>query len=890
MSLIGRVRNRFRAIGARARLEREMQEEMLAHIEQAAKRFEARGMSPRDALLAARREFGQLGVVQEDARDARGARWLDALGGDVRFAFRYFARTPVTTATIVLTLTLGIGVTAAAFAIFTGVMSRPAPGVPDDSRLVMIRGISTADGRLSPRFLSYPELMDYARRPEFASVAGWAVSAVVIERNGETAGTAIAQYVTPNLFSTLGLRLSAGSGFVQSKADDHAPPELTAILAHSYALEMFGSAQNAVGQNVRVNGTPVRISGVAPPRFIGAVRGEIPRKLWIPVSAWPLLENLGSDAFTDRRTVAFSAIARLSDGVMIESTLPQVQLIASRAAAQWPRLATSPRRGPPAFAADVVPLRGDLDVRGYRSEDYMLGAMFAALVLLILLVCTTTVGSLLVGGAVIRRHEIGVRLAIGASRRRLVRQLLTESSLLALAGGAAGLAVYWGVCRILRDRLVDVDIDPSWTTALATAVFAMLAALLCGLSPALHATRVALSGVLKDSSMGATVRSRLQRTFVVAQIGLTQPLLVGLAMTLTVIMREADRAGTIQLGETVVEAQFDIYGAATRADSTRMPAVIRRLAGLPGVTAVLPRTGGYRVMRFHFPSGDGGERVINLRTHEVPPGYFKAMDIPLVSGREFTIDDRQSGLGPIIIGSDFATQLFGSEDPIGRRLAFPSMEKEGEKEQVTIIGVVPVDLVGRSEAGNGYRVFSGLYARRPSVLLIRTASPADPMIPTLRAVARAEAPMIPIRSMKTLAQIEREQRKEIIQATGASAAGGMIALMLAAIGLYAVVALSVGQRRREIGIRISLGAQPREVVALFFRSGLKVSLLGLIIGLPLSAAALKVLSTQAGMPRTNMSAIAVSVALIVVTVAALASWLPARRAAGVDPMIALRDG
>lgn len=893
MSFIGRIRNRVRAAAARPRLEREMQEEMRAHIAQAAERFRARGMEEQEALLSARREFGNVGVVQEEARDARGARWIESVIGDLRHAARHFARTPVMAGTIVLILTLGIGVSAAAFAIVSGILTRPAPGVPADERLVTIRGIQVDDGRRYARGVSYPELMEYAHLPAFADVAGWATSMVVIEFAGQEAGTALAHFVTPNFFRTLGLRVSPGTAFAQSRFDDHAVPELTAIIGHLYAIDKFGVAEAAVGKMLKVNGVNVVIIGVAPPRFIAALGDRDARTLWLPVSAWPLIDRLNGDTFTNRADASFFTAARLRDGVSLRQAMPAVELVASRAANALPRRTSGKPRQ---FAADVAPLRGDVRIESSSSGNIQTVSLITGLVLLILLVCTTTVSSLLVGGAVARRHEIAVRLALGASRARIVRQLLTESALLAFAAGVAGLAVYVVICRGLRGSITDLDIDPTWATALATALFAMATSIICGLSPALHATRDGVSGALKDSSGNTTVKARLQRVFVVAQIALTQPLLVGLAMMIAIVAREANRGATRTLAEHVVLAEFDNWSAASRADN-RMPAVIERLSALPGVVKVIPQVTGYRILKVEAPAtGASAARRFSIRTHLIPPGYFQGMDVPLRRGREFMWSDTTVAVTPIVIGSDFAAQAFGNADPVGKRLAALTWEGTQRIGEFEVVGVVAVADIGSSEFGSGIRVFTpmgGPFAvpnSKPDALLIRTRTPAAPLISTFQEIARAEAPMMPARTMKTLGQIDRDTRSEIIEATGASAAGGIIALFLASIGLYAVVALSVSQRRREIGVRVALGAQPRQVVAMFFRNGLRVSLIGLLIGLPLSAAALKILGSQVGVPRTNMPAIAAAVALAVVVVASLASWIPARRAAGVDPLVALRDG
>lgn len=891
MSLIGRIAKRVRAGAARSRLEREMQEEMAAHVEQAAERYRARGMSDQDALLAARREFGNVGVLQEEARDARGARWIESALGDMRHALRQYGRTPLLAGTIVLTLTLGIGVSSAAFSVVAGVLTRPAPGVPDDAALVTIRGIQVEDGRRSGRAVSYPELIEYSRVSSFTEIAGVAGSLGVIEVESQPAGTAAVQFVTPNYFRALGVPLSAGTGFAQSKVDDHKVPEMTAVIARLYAAQQFGVAENAVGKTIRVNGLPVRINGVAGPRFVDPFGKSEHRTIWMPVSAWPLIDPRGGAVFLDPTEGQFQIVGRLRDGQSPERATPAVQLVAARARMSSRSAADSRGRGP-VLDADVVRLRGDTRVKSAsgRNELYIAVAGITACVLLILLVCTTTVSSLLVGAAVSRRHEIAVRLALGASRGRIVRQLLTENVLLAAVAGAAGLVVFAAISRGLHDSITDLDFDPTWGTALATAGFALATAFLCGLSPALHATREGLAGVLKDSSTNSTVKSRLQRVFVVTQIALTQPLLLGLAVAIAVVMREGGHTPAQRIGEHVVRARFDVWSAAARSGD-RLPAVMHRIASMPGVVSVLSSASGFRRFKIEVPAQG---RQASARTEQIASGYFKAMDIHLVRGREFIDADTVPRISPVIVGSDFAKAAFGDADPIGRRLA--TYGSSGQPVgSVEVVGVVSASDIGESEYGEGIRIFSpnGGPLAAPmanNAILIRTAGLAEPLIGTFREIARVEAPLMPLTDMETLAQVERDTRSEIVEAASAAAVGGGITLFLASIGLYAVVALGVGQRRREIGVRISLGARPSQVVALFFRGGLRVSLLGLAIGLPLSAAFLALAGSQVGIPRANLPVIAALVAITVVVVASLATWIPARRAAGVDPLIALRDG
>jgi len=888
----------------RGRMEREMHDEMAAHIAQATERFMARGMSERDARFAARREFGQLGAVQDDAREARGGQWLDSLAADLKYAFRYFARTPLTTITIVLTLALGIGFSSATFSVINGILTRPAPGVPDDPALVKIRGISNA--RPYARRLSYPELSAYAGLTDkFASVVGWVTSGVVVDLGDKDLGVlrARAHFVTPNYFGTLGIRLAAGRGFDQSRFDDRFPPELTAIVSDAFASEQFGGARGAVGKQVKVNDVAVTIVGVGPPHFNGPVQSGEPRTLWLPLSSWQPVARVSDEIFANPNAESFEALARLRRNVTLAEALPAVRVVAARADAEARAQTERTSTG----TADVVRLRGLMEVTGRYDDELGPGvAAFTAIALLILLVCTTTVNSLLVGAAVARRYEIGVRLALGASRRRVVRQLLTEIAILALAGGALGMWAFGALTRLVEVAKDGFDVSPNWATTGFTVLYAVLTATLCGLSPALHATRVGLSDVLKDRPGGTAGRSRLQRTFVVAQVAIAQPLMVILAAVISSVVSGIEPTRNATLRERLLVAEFDTYVGFNSKAPDRMPGLVRRLADLPGVAAVLPVGLGQGRISLELPSSrsSGDHEVPPGRSSavvfDVPPGYFRAVEAPIVRGREFVASDTTLSVTPVVIAESLAVALFRSSDPIGRRLFRVSPYDERPAE-VEVVGVVRMEhetntLDYESDLAPVFVPFR----RREgpclttcilgTKLLIRTTGPAEPLMPTVMAVAREEARMVPLIRMRTLAQGDRLRRSSRLEATAVVAGCGVVALILASIGLYAMVSVAVGQRRREIGIRLALGAHARQVVRMFFRSGLRVTLLGLALGLPLSVVGLLAILTQIDdLPRDSVPAVAALVTLAVVGVASLASWLPARRAAGVDPMAALRS-
>jgi hypothetical protein len=477
---------------------------------------------------------------------------------------------------------------------------------------------------------------------------------------------------------------------------------------------------------------------------------------------------------------------------------------------------------------------------------------------------------------------------------------VTEVFILALAGGALGLWVFGVLLRLVEVTNDGFDVSPDWKTTAFMIVYAVVTATLAGLSPALHATRAGLSDVLKDSSSATTRRSRLQGTFVVAQIAIAQPLMVVLAAVIINIASKIPSANVVALRERIVVADLDAYiGSALKAPD-RTPALVRRLGELPGVVTVLPVGDGQGRSMLELPRSSAPEDSAAPRfrhvasAYDVPPGYFRTVEAPIVRGRDFVASDTALAVTPVIINEQLATLLFRSSDPIGRRLARVSLDGRQRDDRPTELEVVGVVRMEYETNSLGYP--SDLppmfvpHRRQPGDgrFLLRTAGPAEPLIPTMISTIRDEARLLPVRRIGTLAQGDRERRSSRLEVAGSVAGAGMITLLLAAIGLYAMVGLAVGQRRREIGIRVALGANTREVVNMFFKGGLRVAMLGLALGLPLSVVGLAILAQKAGMIWIQLPVAGTIVTTAVVSVAALASWLPARRAAGVDPMVALR--
>jgi hypothetical protein len=427
-------------------------------------------------------------------------------------------------------------------------------------------------------------------------------------------------------------------------------------------------------------------------------------------------------------------------------------------------------------------------------------------------------------------------------------------------------------------------------------MFAIGTGVLFGVSPALHATRVGVATAIRDSGAGATSRSRLQRSFVVAQIVLSQPLLVLLALLLAAALPDG-KPMPISVRDHVALAGFRPLtrtGSANQRQAV-VADLIPSLSQQPEVTGVEPEASAFAVRNIVLPrgvrAGDATKgHVIRVHVEGAAPGYFEILEVPIVLGRDISLADTAGAAYAIVIGSDLARAIWGDANPIGNKLASTDW-RAGARDSITMVVVGVFDASHPTTRGSEERVYTANGKQwRKDALLIRTRGPARGTIPSLRTGIRAAASSLPITRIETLADITDRDRRQNLQLMAAVAAAGALALLVASIGLYGVVSLAVGQRRREIGIRIALGGRPSRVAGMFFASGVRLSALALLIGLPISTAAVRVALSEGIIiaPTFNVPLIGLSIAVLVLIVASAASWFPARRAATVDPSLALR--
>jgi predicted permease len=829
---------------------------------------------------------------------------------DLRFGLRHFRRTPVTTITMILVLAIGIGVNSALFIVLSSVTSRPPAGISRDKALVRIRTLqrsSRGDVDLFQRDASYPEFQDYAARTDlFATVIATSSTDAVLDGVTEGGGPAAVpvEFVSPGYFAALGVRLEIGAGLPSEQAGASSP-EPVVVIGTALWNDRFHAAADVVGKTLRLGGVSLTVVGVAPWPFGGTGGGTT---LWVPLSLRPTILRGGFGMLSSRDSLLLTLFARMRPGVNAERATGIVQTIARRS-----NEAISPDRRPFLGTADLVPIRIDNRYPDEEKDLREVAAAAATVTLLILVITCLNVSALLVGSGVARSGEIAIRRSLGAPRSRIVRQLLTENAVIALGGGTLGLLLLrWLLATSqLTTSTGGVDLTVGWDTTLFTLVFAIGTAILFGVSPALHATRVSASETMKRSATHAgTSRSRLQRAFVIAQIALTQPLLVGLGIMLGDVIHQLGHHEAPGIRDRIIPAEI-VWTNGRQWDTTTAAALALedRFRGVPGVVAVVRQPNEYHIDRFSVHPADrkagANDEKINTRVDGVAPGYFALMDIPIVLGRDFTTAEQRDP-NAVIIGSDLAHTLWGSANPIGKRLqswhwgeesimgsqttnveiesSMPS--RSGAPRTLTIVGVVDAAMIGKSNDPHQIHVF--VPTAVPGSILIRTRGPGEATLPVLRAIANKEFPQLPLGTLQTLAQRDADERRDLLQSSAFAAGAGMLILLLASVGLYGVVAFAVGQRRREIGIRIALGAAPRSVVGMFLRGGVLLAAFGLAIGLPMTLAAMRILSHTIGFPHLDVLPVMTAIALVVSAVSLLATWLPARRAARVDPMLALR--
>ena len=860
----------------------DLDEEMRLHVELRAAANRRNGLQSEEAARQARLRFGNPLRLREEARDAWGFAELERISGDLRHAIRRIVQHPARSLVVVLTLAVGIGATTAMFTLLDAMLLRPAPWNRGD-RVVWIAGVKGRSG--SARNLSYPDYLVYRdRATTLSGVAAEGGTAMAI--GSRRPQRVLGALVSGNYFDVLGVGAQIGRTF---GPDEDTAPGAHAVVVLSDALwtAQFGADPGVIGSRVAINGQPFTIIGVAPHRFTGAAFATNPNQLWVPMAMQPVAMPRGGGLLTAADQAWLRVVGRLRDGVTAAEADAEARVIARQA--NSPQTSADEEK-----SARVLPMRGGLTPWEQESLAPMFGLVSIVPAFVLLAACANA-ANVLVAHHTARRREFAMRRAIGASRGRLVRQLAVESLVVALLAGLAG----FGASFVLTAVIVHVGEVPAEVLALlapdgraflaATAV-AVGAVVLFGLAPALTTTRFDVLPVLKDEGTTATTSRaarRLRRTLVVAQVALSLTLLVmtGLfVQSLTQTLRV--NPGFDSRG--VATVSFDLYLQGYTPDRRADFAArfVRRASGLPHVTAVaaadtLPFGGEMYGDTIVSDRGASSSRVSVAR---VAPEYFEALGLPIVRGRSFTPTEVAVNAPVAIVNETLARSLWPGVEPLGQHVRADN-SKEPWRE---VVGVAhDAKYLFLTEAPMG-AYYEPLPPASGATFVIRTTGNPRAALASLTDIARDLDPDLPIARAQTME--ERIRRTVNIRRAVVSLLGvlGALTLLLASVGIYGVAAHSVSMRTREVGIRISLGARASDVLRMIVRENLFLSLFGVAIGVAISAAGATMLASYLfGVTATDPATLAGG-ALVLCLVSLTASYLPARRAARLDPLLALR--
>ena len=800
---------------------------------------------------------------------------------DLKFAWRMFVRRPAFTAVAVLILALGIGANATIFTWTQALLLSPLSGVARQDRLLVVRGATTERVGLS---LSYPNFQDLrAARPDgVADLVAFRLLPMNL-KSGEQPIRVFGELVSANFFEFFGVQPVLGRAF---RSDEGIVPDRdpVAVIAYQLWQRAFASDPSIVGRAVLLNGRPFTIVGVAPPDFRGSVAAVV-LEVFVPITMQKAV--MAGDRLPPRAGGWLDVYARLADGASAKQAQASISLAGARLAAEYP----DENRGRELRA---IPLWR----AGASSVLLPVLGTLMALVAVVLLIACANVAGLLLTRATGRQREIAVRLAMGASRWQIVRQMLVESLLLSAAGGAAGVLVArWGagaldafVPRTPFPLRFDAAIDGQ-TIAFAIGLM-VLSTIVSGVMPALRASRPQVSVSLKESSpTGTASSSRLRKSLVVGQVGLSVVLLVCASL----FARSLTHADSIDPGFTLrhgILAAIDLLPGGY--DESRAAQLVQRLleriSALPNVTGVtVARTmpldlGGSSDMTVTVEgfTPQAGEEPMAYY-NQVGSGYFETLGIPIVRGRGITSHDTAGAPAVAVINETMARRYWPGRDPIGGTIRFG-------RGPVTVVGIAKDGKYSRlSEEPRNYLYLPVLQNYRPD-LLLHVKTDADPalVLPSLRAAVRELDPNLPLFDVRTIDEHMRISTFIARMAASMLALFGVLGLLLAAVGLYGVIAFNAAQRTREIGIRMALGADRGEVVRILLRDGVVLGGTGIAIGLALAFGAGRLVAGQLTGISASDPVSFWGTATVFAAVTAAACLIPARRAARLDPLAALR--
>ncbi len=899
MTVVRSIRERFRALFRRREVEMEMEEEFRFHLEQAVERNLERGMSPEEAHRAAHAEFGGVERRKEQTRDEQGIRFILNFSQNLRYAWRILRKSPGFSLLAVVIIALGIGATTAMFSFVNSLLFTPIYG---DNSPAVIRIFTNDAEDGSPRWNSYPDFLAFRDGTDLFSAMGATSDifpfSLVTESGAETV---LSDIFSSGVFPALEIVPVLGRTFT-AEEDVPGTAEPVVMVSHAAWMERHGSDPDIVGKILKLNGYPVTVVGVGPPGFKGVFIG-VATEYWVSWGTAALI-NTPYAYMENRSNRECTIFARMKPGVAIEQARSALGAVAAGLAEIYPETNEG-------MSLTVMP---SSEVRMDPLMDKLLlpisGFLMTIVILVMLVACSNLAGFLLMR-SISRRREITIRIALGVGRKRLIAQLLTENALLGLFGGILGIALAHGLAVILKSWSIPlpfalgINLTLDGTVLAFALILSLMTGLLIGLAPALQASKPDLVTALKDASGTSTVsrkNSRLRNTFIVAQVTVSIVLLISAVLFLRSLgFRKDIDPGFGSDHQAIAAVDVALGGYADEASARVFLERFReRLLTHPEIETVALSSripfglfGGGSQTRVSLSEAtivegeEEEEEQPGVHYAAVSPEFFEAMEIELVRGETFPFISPGSSPRAVIINEALADSLWGNSPAVGQSMLIGS---EGEERSVEVIGVVNNSTwvsLREKDIPFLYLPFAGRYTMTTVVVARTSGNPAA--LPELfRRELESLDSSVPVFDARTM-----EEHVAIAYFVDRTAAlllsvFGVLAMIMATIGLYGTIAFSVSLRTREVGIRMAMGADKQQVVMMVLGQGIRLMLIGVIIGSVIAGLISKVLSRVLLGVSTLDPISFISVAVLFFVTAVLASYIPALRAARLDPMNTLR--
>jgi predicted permease len=878
---VGAIWLRAKALVYRRRLERDLDDELAFHLTMRAQKY---GADPA-ALTKASRQFGNATRIRETCRELWTFAPLETLWQDLRYAGRTLARTPAFSIVAVVSLALGIGANTALFSLMDVMLLRALPVKNPQELVEFVRGYP---GGAMMTNLPHPVFQLFRHDNNVLSDVFAIKESSPVFRSGGRSDRVTAHEVSGAFFPSLGVQTLMGRT-IWPDDDRSGAANRVAVISHAFWGHRFGRSPSALGASVRLSGELFTVIGIMPPEFFGVDRSRVP-DLWVPLAVDP-----------DPGEVW--VLGRLRSGVSVSRARAQLEPLFHRAleslSDEWKQ---QPERERKRFMSQRLLVNRATDgTSGVRWSywDYSNTLkILVGLTGLVLLIACANLASLLTARSAARSREISIRLALGAGRWRLVRQLLTENLLLAFSGGALGLLVAaWGhnilLGFLVRDPLsvaLDFRLDPrllGFGFALSVAT-----GLLFGLMPAIRATRADMSGCFHSAGrQGSILRIPLARGLLAVQVGLSVVLLIGAGL----FARSLRNLGAADLGlarENLLLMDVRPAGNTPQARQQFYMELSRRMSGMPGVRSMafagdaVFGSGGWNQDVWIDRPGQPA-RYVQVSDNLVSPGFFATAGIPILMGREFGEQDHGNSPLVAVVNRTFAHRFFANENPVGKRFGDHGEASSGRYQIVGVVGDAKYGSVREEIAPMVFHPTGQEPARASCVVHVRTVSDPTGLVPSMRREIMAIDSEALISEIRTMPQVVRNQLREDRMFATLAGFFALLAFALGAIGIYGIVAYNVAQRNAEIGVRMALGARKSDVLWLIMRETLVLLAIGTAVGVPAALAAARLIKSQL-FALSSSDPLTITCAIVAVFVAgALAAFLPAQRATSVEPMLAL---